>query len=76
MSGVSGWRARIRPAISSTFFKVVPAARATCPACWITGPSAIGSEKGTPSSTISAPASIRRSISASFSSGVGQPTVA
>ena len=33
ISGVSGWRARIRPAISSTLFKVVPAARAICPAC-------------------------------------------
>ena len=39
------------------------------------GPSAIGSENGTPSSIISAPASIRRPIRASLSAGDGQPTV-
>jgi hypothetical protein len=40
--------------------------RATCEAAWIVGPSAIGSENGTPSSSTSAPApaivSTRRSV--------------
>ena len=36
---------------------VAPAASACVPAAWITGPSASGSENGTPSSTRSAPPS-------------------
>ena len=37
-----------------------PRASAFSPAFWITGPSAIGSENGTPSSITSAPASTMR----------------
>jgi hypothetical protein len=35
---------------------VVPAASDATEACWMTGPSIIGSEKGMPTSTASAPA--------------------
>ena len=35
---------------------VAPASRATCDACWITGPSITGSENGMPISNPSAPA--------------------
>ena len=44
------------PAISIADKIVVPAARALWLDAWMTAPSAIGSENGTPSSTISAPA--------------------
>jgi len=43
---------------------VVPARNARSPARWITGPSAIGSENGTPSSIKSAPPRSSASISA------------
>ena len=44
-------------------------------AAWITGPSAMGSEKGTPSSSRSAPASTRACISGTVTSGCGSPAV-
>jgi hypothetical protein len=42
--------------ISSVLFSVMPALSARSEEAWIAGPSAIGSEKGMPSSTTSAPA--------------------
>src|SRR5574344_1640878 len=47
---------RRRPASSKTLSVVVPASRALMLACWITGPSAVGSENGMPSSISDAPA--------------------
>ncbi len=41
---------RIPAAIAMTSSIVVPRSSARCEAAWMTGPSAIGSEKGTPSS--------------------------
>jgi hypothetical protein len=40
---------------------------------WITGPSAIGSENGTPSSITSAPARASACISGTVRSGAGSP---
>ena len=42
--------------MSSVFTMVWPAFSARSPAAWMAGPSAIGSENGMPSSTMSAPA--------------------
>src|SRR5690606_7663883 len=42
---------------------------------WMVGPSAIGSENGTPSSTMSAPPSTSAFISGRVSSGAGKPAV-
>src|SRR5919201_5906025 len=53
----TGTRCDSRAATSSTPCSVAPAASARVPAAWITGPSASGSENGTPSSIRSAPAS-------------------
>ena len=50
-----------------------PLASARSEAFWITGPSAIGSEKGTPSSMMSAPASAMASITSTVASGSGSP---
>ncbi len=52
-----------------------PSASAASPAFWITGPSAIGSEKGTPSSITSAPASTMPCISSGVMSAKGKPAV-
>src|SRR5690606_24777369 len=43
--------------------------------CWITGPSAIGSENGTPSSSTSAPAATRACITGTVASTEGSPAV-
>ena len=61
--------------MSSTFPKLMPAASARSLARWITGPSAIGSENGTPSSMRSAPASTMACITGTVASGVGSPAV-
>ena len=57
----------------------VEASRRACSARslerWITGPSAIGSENGTPSSRMSAPASTSACISGTVSGGAGSPAV-
>src|SRR6185369_8096506 len=49
-------RSRIARAIANTSWIVVPFASERIDAAWITGPSAIGSENGMPSSIASAPA--------------------
>jgi hypothetical protein len=51
----------------------MPFASARSEAFWITGPSAIGSEKGTPSSITSAPAAAIASITSTVASGNGSP---
>ncbi len=45
----------IAPASSSDAPTVIPCSRAACPACWITGPSASGSENGMPISSAAMP---------------------
>src|ERR1039457_2019709 len=55
--------------------KVVPAARARSEDSWMVGPSAMGSENGTPSSIISAPAPSRRWIISSVVARSGSPAV-
>ena len=56
---------------SKTLSVVVPAVRARRLASWITGPSAVGSEKGMPSSTRSAPAAAMARTAAT-GAGAGQ----
>ena len=70
---LSVWRNSIT--ISSTCHKLVPWARARSQASWITGPSAIGSENGTPSSITSAPPFTSACISATVCCGCGSPAV-
>ena len=53
----TGIRSATAAQVSSTVSSVAPAASAAVSAAWIVGPSASGSEKGTPSSIRSAPAS-------------------
>src|SRR5688500_11194541 len=68
--------ARCARSISASVpFRSMPCSIATCELPWITGPSAIGSEKGTPTSTTSAPASSRPCSSASERSRSGCPAV-
>src|SRR3954447_25898704 len=71
----TGIRSAIRVATSSTPCSVAPAASARVPAAWITGPSASGSENGTPSSTRSAPASAHASPIATDASRSGKPPI-
>ena len=52
-----------------------PCFSARSPERWITGPSAIGSENGTPSSITSAPRSTSACISGTVSEGCGSPAV-
>src|SRR4029077_10868894 len=66
---------RIWQAISSTLTMVVPALRARSEPAWMTGPSAIGSENGTPSSIRSAPPRSSAATSAGVRAGVGSPAV-
>src|SRR5437588_2754443 len=66
----TGTRSEIARPTSSTPSTVAPRLSAAVPAAWITGPSASGSENGTPSSIRSAPDSaypspIRRDVSRS-----------
>lgn len=44
-------------------------------ACWMTGPSALGSENGTPSSMMSAPPFSMASMRGTVASTVGKPAV-
>src|SRR5512135_323354 len=55
--------------------RLVPWARARSEARWMVGPSAMGSENGTPSSITSAPASTRVCIRATVCLGAGSPAV-
>jgi hypothetical protein len=50
--------------MASTCASPMPSDSARSPAFWITGPSALGSENGTPSSMMSAPACTMPCISA------------
>src|SRR6185436_5547519 len=61
--------------MSSTIARPTPCASARSEARWMTGPSAIGSENGTPSSITSAPAVTNASRIGSVCAGVGSPTV-
>jgi hypothetical protein len=53
----------------------MPRASARSPACWITGPSAIGSLKGTPSSITSAPPAASACMISGVASAYGSPAV-
>src|SRR6267142_2159485 len=59
----------------STSASPTPCFSARSPERWITGPSAIGSENGTPSSRMSEPASTRPRMSGTVSEGCGSPAV-
>ena len=59
--------------IASTWDRPTPCLSARSPARCTTGPSAMGSENGTPSSIMSAPASTRPRISGTVSEGCGSP---
>src|SRR6056297_2705536 len=61
--------------ISKNRSGVVPAASARWIAFWIVGPSAIGSEKGIPSSITSAPPAASASTYSAVASGSGTPAV-
>lgn len=66
-------RARTWAATSSTSAGVVPWARARPAAAWMVGPSAMGSEKGTPSSSRSAPPSTQARATALQVARSGSP---
>ncbi len=66
---------RISAAIPSTFLRLVPARSARSDARWITGPSAIGSENGTPNSTRSTPPRSSAATSPGVLSSDGSPAV-
>src|SRR6266404_869616 len=59
----------------STSSRPTPLASARSDARWMTGPSAIGSENGTPSSITSAPAAVSARISGTVAASVGSPAV-
>src|SRR5216117_4075605 len=54
---------------------VIPCSSATCVVRWMVGPSARGSENGTPTSTKSAPAAATRRSASRDRAGVGNPAV-
>src|ERR1700722_10530417 len=64
---------RICAAMSSTVESLVPAFSARSLPRWITGPSAMGSEKGTPSSIRSAPPRSRAATIPGVAAGDGSP---
>src|SRR4051812_20692468 len=68
-------RSEIAAHTSSTHSGVAPAARAAVPAAWMTGPSARGSENGTPNSTRSAPASAHAIPMSRDASSEGKPPI-
>src|SRR4051794_16659002 len=71
----TGRRSDSRAATSRIPCSVAPSASARVPAAWMTGPSASGSENGTPSSTRSAPASAQARPIASERSRSGNPPI-
>src|SRR6266508_201796 len=71
-TGTASAASRIRP---STPAAVIPCSSATCVVRWIVGPSARGSEKGTPTSTRSAPAAATRRSASRDAATVGNPAV-
>src|SRR5216684_4730997 len=72
MTGTSSAASRTR---SSTRATVMPCSSAVWVVRWIVGPSASGSENGTPTSTKSAPADATAEIASSDLAGVGNPAV-
>src|SRR3989442_3572274 len=74
-TGVAASLLRNAATMSSTPLKDTPCANARSEARWITGPSAIGSENGTPSSTTSAPAATSACSNGTVTAGVGSPAV-
>src|SRR3954469_13125639 len=72
---ITGRRSASARPSSITAGTVAPEASARVPAAWITGPSASGSENGTPSSTRSAPASAYASPIAADASRLGNPPI-
>src|SRR5438034_6740692 len=54
---------------------VIPCSSATCVVRWMVGPSARGSENGTPTSTTSAPAAATRRSASRDATAVGNPAV-
>src|SRR4051794_39122149 len=71
----TGTCAAMRALASTTACTVAPAASARVPAAWMTGPSASGSENGTPSSTRSAPDSAYASAIAREVLRSGKPPI-
>ena len=67
--------ARNAATIASTSARPTPCASARSEARWITGPSAIGSENGTPSSITSAPALTSACMIGTVAVGAGSPEV-
>src|SRR6476620_12474864 len=61
--------------MASTSARPTPCASARSLARWMTGPSAIGSENGTPSSITSAPPPTSACMSGTALAGVGSPAV-
>src|SRR5229473_3532187 len=72
---ITGIASAARWICSSARATVMPCSSATCVERWIVGPSARGSEKGSPTSMKSAPAAATRTSAASESAGVGNPAV-
>src|SRR5712664_3472822 len=72
MTGTSSAASRTRASTRST---VMPCCNAVWVVRWIVGPSASGSEKGTPTSTKSAPAAATARIASSDWAGLGKPAV-
>src|SRR4051812_18298603 len=68
-------RTSARLTSSSSVSKFIPCSRARCELAWITGPSAMGSENGSPNSITSAPASRNACISSTVRSASGCPAV-
>src|SRR6266849_10958608 len=66
---------RMSLAISKVFLSVMPFLSAVSELSWIVGPSAIGSEKGIPSSKRSAPALASATTSGTVFSTRGKPAV-
>src|SRR6266850_5461318 len=54
---------------------VIPCSSAACVVRWMVGPSASGSENGTPTSTKSAPAAATRRSASSETAALGKPAV-
>src|SRR5258708_8398247 len=74
-TGVAASPRRNSATIASPLPRPTPCFNARSEERWITGPSAIGSEKGTPSSITSAPALTTACITATVSPGEGSPAV-
>src|ERR1700674_1351603 len=74
-SGVIASSSRNAATTVRTSSRPTPWASARSDARWITGPSAIGSENGTPSSITSAPAEVSARISGTVAASEGSPAV-